>query len=166
MPDDNSEEKIYIGNDGELSEDFDTDDIEPETIEDMLSSPREYEQEKSKSIRNRLLNKNLIALLFFTFVAGILFSQWLSSSESDVPIPTPTTEPTVIPTIVPTATPIGIESNADWEPVIREFNGVEMVLVPAGCFMMGSTAEEILELSNKYDSKTLYQKQGPQTEIC
>jgi len=28
--------------------------------------------------------------------------------------------------------------NADWTPVIREFDGVEMVLVPAGCFEMGS----------------------------
>lgn len=32
----------------------------------------------------------------------------------------------------------GVESNDDWEPVIQEFDGVEMVLVPAGCFMMGS----------------------------
>jgi formylglycine-generating enzyme required for sulfatase activity len=29
-------------------------------------------------------------------------------------------------------------SNRDWTPVIHEFDGVEMVLVPAGCFMMGS----------------------------
>ncbi len=28
--------------------------------------------------------------------------------------------------------------NADWEPVIRTINGIEMVLVPPGCFMMGS----------------------------
>jgi hypothetical protein len=29
--------------------------------------------------------------------------------------------------------------NADWTPVIQVFDGVEMVLVPAGCFEMGST---------------------------
>lgn len=29
--------------------------------------------------------------------------------------------------------------NADWTPVVQEFGGVEMVLVPAGCFEMGST---------------------------
>jgi formylglycine-generating enzyme required for sulfatase activity len=34
-------------------------------------------------------------------------------------------------------------SNADWEPVVREFGGVEMVLVPAGCFTMGGTDEQI-----------------------
>ena len=31
-----------------------------------------------------------------------------------------------------------VARNADWTPVIREFNGVPMVLVPAGCFTMGS----------------------------
>jgi len=29
-------------------------------------------------------------------------------------------------------------SNSAWTPVIETFDGVEMVLVPAGCFMMGS----------------------------
>jgi len=29
-------------------------------------------------------------------------------------------------------------SNADWTPYERDFDGVTMVLVPAGCFMMGS----------------------------
>lgn len=29
-------------------------------------------------------------------------------------------------------------SNDDWDPFVQEFDGVEMVLVPAGCFMMGS----------------------------
>lgn len=36
-----------------------------------------------------------------------------------------------------------VARNADWEPVIREFDGVPMALVPPGCFMMGSeTGEE------------------------
>lgn len=34
--------------------------------------------------------------------------------------------------------PERVTRNADWTPVVREFDGVEMVLVPAGCFMMGS----------------------------
>jgi formylglycine-generating enzyme required for sulfatase activity len=37
------------------------------------------------------------------------------------------------------------DSNASWMPVIREFEGVEMALVPAGCFVMGSDAGEIDE---------------------
>lgn len=32
----------------------------------------------------------------------------------------------------------GIDVNEDWTPIIREINGFEMVLVPAGCFMMGN----------------------------
>jgi formylglycine-generating enzyme required for sulfatase activity len=31
-----------------------------------------------------------------------------------------------------------VTSNANWTPHIEVFNGVEMALVPAGCFMMGS----------------------------
>lgn len=33
---------------------------------------------------------------------------------------------------------IPVTSNNNWFPVIQTFNGVEMMLVPAGCFMMGS----------------------------
>lgn len=32
----------------------------------------------------------------------------------------------------------GASSNAEWQPLVQEFDGVAMVLVPAGCFMMGS----------------------------
>ncbi len=32
-----------------------------------------------------------------------------------------------------------VARNADWTPVERDFNGVTMVLVPAGCFDMGSS---------------------------
>jgi formylglycine-generating enzyme required for sulfatase activity len=31
-----------------------------------------------------------------------------------------------------------IEQNSDWTPITQEFDGVTMVQVPAGCFMMGS----------------------------
>jgi formylglycine-generating enzyme required for sulfatase activity len=34
----------------------------------------------------------------------------------------------------------GVEHNADWKPVSKTFSGIEMVLVPAGCMMMGSEA--------------------------
>jgi formylglycine-generating enzyme required for sulfatase activity len=39
---------------------------------------------------------------------------------------------------VPGSAFTGVARNADWEPVIREFDGMPMALVPAGCFMMGS----------------------------
>lgn len=41
------------------------------------------------------------------------------------------------PTPPPPPTPTPIASNADWDSVIEEFDGVEMVQVPAGCFEMG-----------------------------
>jgi formylglycine-generating enzyme required for sulfatase activity len=33
----------------------------------------------------------------------------------------------------------GIKHNVDWQPIIRRLDGIEMALVPAGCFEMGST---------------------------
>jgi formylglycine-generating enzyme required for sulfatase activity len=36
-----------------------------------------------------------------------------------------------------TPTPVPITSNAAWTPVVQTFDNVEMVQVPAGCFMMG-----------------------------
>jgi formylglycine-generating enzyme required for sulfatase activity len=59
--------------------------------------------------------------------------------------PTPTKQPTATETPSPTPrdpaivlAETGVESNAEWKPYIRVFDGVEMALVPAGCFIMGS----------------------------
>ncbi|MEM6283770.1 MAG: SUMF1/EgtB/PvdO family nonheme iron enzyme, partial [Chloroflexota bacterium] len=59
--------------------------------------------------------------------------------------PTPTRTTTPLP---PTNTPdpvtlarTPVTRNADWTPIERDFDGVTMVLVPAGCFMMGSNEQ-------------------------
>jgi formylglycine-generating enzyme required for sulfatase activity len=61
---------------------------------------------------------------------------------------TPTATHTPSHTFTPTVTPIltilqrastPVVRNSDWTPVEQEFGGVRMVLVPAGCFEMGST---------------------------
>lgn len=59
--------------------------------------------------------------------------------------PTPPLTLTPVSTVTPEPTQAlealafaGVSANADWTPVEREFDGVMMVLVPAGCFMMGS----------------------------
>jgi iron(II)-dependent oxidoreductase len=65
-------------------------------------------------------------------------------------IPEPLLEPALtaedcVNTGLPEIACTGVEANDQWYPVVREFNGVEMVLVPAGCFQMGnnnSTPEE------------------------
>jgi iron(II)-dependent oxidoreductase len=38
---------------------------------------------------------------------------------------------------LPEAACTGVASNGAWTPLIRDFSGVPMALVPAGCFMMG-----------------------------
>ena len=43
----------------------------------------------------------------------------------------------------------GVNHNADWEPVLRLIGDLEMALVPAGCFRMGSTD---LELAVAFES--------------
>jgi len=51
--------------------------------------------------------------------------------------PTPTSTPTL--THTPTITPLPpITANNQWTPIVQDFDGVEMVEVPPGCFMMGS----------------------------
>ncbi|MBN1123287.1 MAG: formylglycine-generating enzyme family protein [Anaerolineae bacterium] len=71
-----------------------------------------------------------------------------TESATATPAPTDTPEPTNTPTITPlppTDTPeptpdpyVPVTRNADWTPIIETFDGVEMALVPAGCFEMGS----------------------------
>ena len=54
-----------------------------------------------------------------------------------------------------------------WIPKQQTFDGVEMVFVPAGCFMMGSSASDIKKLSDQHpDLSTFFSNQGPQTKIC
>lgn len=49
----------------------------------------------------------------------------------------PTNTPLPVPTL-----PDVVTSNAEWTPVYQTFDDVEMLLVPPGCFMMGSNDSE------------------------
>jgi len=53
--------------------------------------------------------------------------------------PPPTETPDVVATAV-AVTAVAVTRNSDWMPVEQDFNGIPFVLVPAGCFMMGSEA--------------------------
>ncbi len=55
---------------------------------------------------------------------------------------TPGANPTFDPDIITGALP-AIEANGLWTPVIAEFDGVTMALVPPGCFLMGSNTDEL-----------------------
>jgi formylglycine-generating enzyme required for sulfatase activity len=83
--------------------------------------------------------------------------------------------------INPTPTPDVLQAvrtfnggNADWTPVVEEFDGVEMVLIPAGCFQMGSTDEQIEAMIQSCESRygagncapSLVEAEGPRYEVC
>jgi formylglycine-generating enzyme len=74
------------------------------------------------------------------FVAGQTAT---AASWTDTPTPNPTLTFTPTPTFTPTVTPLPpgfapITRNTDWISITQDFDGVNMVLVPAGCFDMGS----------------------------
>jgi formylglycine-generating enzyme required for sulfatase activity len=69
--------------------------------------------------------------------------------------------------------PPGVTRNADWTPVIQTFDGVEMVLVPPGCFRMGSTDAQIDAAMALYGQQTgntaqreWFTDEQPVHEVC
>ncbi|MBN1679960.1 MAG: SUMF1/EgtB/PvdO family nonheme iron enzyme [Anaerolineae bacterium] len=81
-----------------------------------------------------------------THIMGTEMASW---TDTPAPTATATIRPTDTPAPVPTEAPINAltpmpspipagSSNRDWTPASQEINGVTMMLVPAGCFMMGS----------------------------
>jgi len=70
--------------------------------------------------------------------------------------------------------PTPVANNADWTPQERDFDGVTMVLVPAGCFMMGSTDAQIdvaysafaTQYGESSDGRSYFEAESPQHEQC
>jgi len=60
----------------------------------------------------------------------------------------------------------GVSSNDEWTPVIREFDGTPMALVPAGCFTMGSTEAQIDSALALLDRRRFYQDEQPAHQQC
>jgi len=95
-------------------------------------------------------------------------------ATEQTPSPTPTDEPTstATPTTMPEQTAMelaveGVEANGEWQPFIQEFDGVEMALVPAGCFMMGTTNPQLEEAFLQVGlSLKQSQDELPQHEQC
>ena len=66
--------------------------------------------------------------------------------------------------------------NDDWEPIISSLQDIPMVYVPEGCFMMGSTDEEIetaIDEGRAFYNNTpfpfdtsIYEAESPQHEVC
>jgi formylglycine-generating enzyme required for sulfatase activity len=77
----------------------------------------------------------LLVLIPVTILAG---SQMPVGRQAAAAIFTVTTEPSPVRTVTPMSIP-AVRANAEWTPIVQSFDGAEMVLVPPGCFMMGST---------------------------
>lgn len=87
----------------------------------------------------------LVAVAFLLMAAALFRAQILaddSISENppteDVLTDTPTDD-------VFALAMAGVEKNDNWTPYEQEFDGVTMVLVPAGCFMMGENDEQCFD---------------------
>jgi formylglycine-generating enzyme required for sulfatase activity len=67
---------------------------------------------------------------------------------------------------VPEAACTGVLSNDEWTPVIREFDGIPMALVPAGCFTMGTTETHLDYALTLLDRRGLYRDEQPAHLQC
>lgn len=88
----------------------------------------------------------LIALAIVLIGVGIGVNSQIDLASLISPIHIPTTPSIFAPTAAP------VTSNVQWTPRTQTFNGFDMVLVPPGCFNMGS-------LNGNNDEK-------PVTKIC
>jgi formylglycine-generating enzyme required for sulfatase activity len=78
-------------------------------------------------------------------------------------------------TFIPPAIPDRpVKTNSEWIPIIREFDGTPMALVPTGCLMIGSTQAEIESAIRSCASlagkeacpAAMYTAEGPRYKIC
>ncbi len=81
-------------------------------------------------------------------------------TPTNTPGPSPTSDPLQQAALERAQNFSGI--SADWGRFAQTFDGVEMVLVPAGCFMMGSTEDEIAALG----MGDTFLSEGPQHQVC
>ncbi|MBN1313113.1 MAG: formylglycine-generating enzyme family protein [Anaerolineae bacterium] len=136
--------------------------------------------------------KRILFVVLMLFVAGLACSSQGEPGDdvTDAPaIPDmpDTSEPVTVeppgeqaatelptePALTPTAEAL---TNAGWQPIVGELGGLPMVYVPAGCFLMGSTEEQIAAAMEAcpelYSGAPFacdasgYQAEGPQREVC
>lgn len=86
-------------------------------------------------------------------IVAISASQTLVTQSFASDTPTPTMPATATATI--TSVPLGflgrsVTSNIEWIPVIQDFDGIDMLLVPAGCFAPGFNGRTEVCYNNPY----------------
>jgi formylglycine-generating enzyme required for sulfatase activity len=67
----------------------------------------------------------------------------------------------------------GVTTNISWKPVIRKLGGLDMALVPAGCFMMGASDEQLKEARASCDTyygvygcQQSFENEQPPHQVC
>jgi formylglycine-generating enzyme required for sulfatase activity len=104
-----------------------------------LSRTDGYRVLRSGSFEGVVSGRSATRSIFQPAVTSHLYSIGFRCTQ-DYTAASPTTSGTQ-PTPAPDSFALaetGVTANAEWEPVVQEFDAVEMVLVPAGCFMMGT----------------------------
>ncbi|NCF65789.1 MAG: SUMF1/EgtB/PvdO family nonheme iron enzyme [Chloroflexi bacterium] len=110
-------------------------------------------------IKSPVRVKGITVLILATLLAACVTVEAPTALPS--PIPTPITSQALAEA--------GVDGNDQWLPYIEEMDGVPMALVPAGCFMMGSTDEQIayvMELESSTKSRFWFDNQQPVHEVC
>jgi len=89
----------------------------------------------------------LVSIILGLVVVGLLIIVVFEPAP-DQATPTNTIQRTPPP--LPTVESAPVQTNAEWQPIIRQVEGVSMVLVPSGSFIMGqATGSELTRQQNR-----------------
>ena len=117
----------------------------------------------------------IIVLLLGSIIYFSINSSAEHTQSTSVDVTGEPAQPTVIPAgseVAMEQALAGVRSNAEWESLypegyVQEFDGVEMVLVPKGCFMMGSSVDEFDYAQNVLDADLDWiQNEDPVHQQC
>lgn len=134
-------------------------------MDKLLSQPDKSDRERQRKRARFILSLvGLTLLVLIVAVIGVVYQQHNSRDDDK------TSEDIVFWQRT-------VDTNSKWEPYIQEFDGVPMVLVPAGCFTMGSTDAEITEAAETCLADNdcqlgqklgpdVFQNESPAHEIC
>lgn len=117
-------------------------------------------------IPNPLIAVCCAALVLAGCDASSILTHAPQPAETNTPHPTAILSPTLVKAQPPFTPPPPATSATRWRPVAYTFDGVEMVLVPAGCFMMGSTDEQVDYAVSVGEPMDWFTDERPVHELC
>lgn len=106
------------------------------------------------------MRARLLLLPLFLLLGSVAASNWIAASST-------------LPPHERQLATSGLTENSAWNPVTRRIQGLEMALVPAGCFIMGTTdaqMQEALEACDAYygafGCQQDFTNEQPAHEVC